>query len=79
MLLLFLVVKMGFKCYSMLFHHVCIPIIPKYKNGMYLKNYYEYIYCHMQFHICIDMRTHCIFDISVNDLQHDLVHILIFV
>ena len=31
MFLLFLVVEMGFKCYSMLFHHIYIPIIPKYK------------------------------------------------
>ena len=37
MLLLFLVVDMGFKCYSMSFHQVCIPIIPKYRNDMYHK------------------------------------------
>ena len=37
MVLLLLVVEMGFKCYSISFHQVCIPIIPKYRNDMYQK------------------------------------------
>ena len=45
---------------------------------MYPKIHYTQTYCHENFHICIDMRAHYIFDISVNDLQHDLFEIFIF-
>ena len=45
---------------------------------MYPKIHYTPTNCHEKFHICIDMRTHYTFDISVYDLQHDLFEIFIF-
>ena len=43
---------------------------------MFPKIHYTQTYCHEKFHICIDIRAHYTFDISFNDLQHDLFEIL---
>ena len=45
---------------------------------MFPKIYYTQTYCHEKFHICSDIRAHYTFDISANDLQHDIFEIFYF-